>query len=530
MFLNTPSPSHALCGRSPESCDASATSIRNATYAALAAAYLRPWRNGVTQRQVDEAHLHWADYRDPEWGGFLPLGSSNNRLLRINILGGRLHFVNCAGSKSQRRLTRQRAALRLLQWVLNAHTLPDVDLVISIVDRPTVPKRAVPAGVEPPPVFGYARTSAHYAIPFPPVSFDPLRWPRLHANLGRSSPALTERAPIGLWRGSCNSLCDMMKHRKCTPNGRDLPLLDRYLLLRAASRCPRLADVAITSSHRNCPGAIARAPVPMAAHSRFAFLLHADGNGFSGRLDELLTLGSAVLKQDSPFEAFYYPLLRRGTHFVALDKNFSNVCRVLRGLSSDLRASAATAAAAPAEGYATAAGATTGNHTGGDRGSGVAVRVAAAGKRFAREHLSLESVGSYLASLIRQYAALQRFTPRLHLDAVAWSDDDRRPYGGTRVVRSHGGASGAELRDGVAARGTAKDATRGGAARRRGGGGGSGGVCRSGDALCCKRHPKACRRQGAAGAAGPGSSSAPSPRLKRQHGNNGGNSNGPAEG
>eukprot|EP00966_Prymnesium_polylepis_P035166 817420-Prymnesium_polylepis.1 len=104
----------------------------NATYAALASIYLRPWAEGVTQRQVDEAHLHWADYRDPQWGGYLPVGSSNNRLLRVNILAGRLHFVNCAGSKSTRRLARQRVALRLLQWVLDAHAIPDVDLVVSI--------------------------------------------------------------------------------------------------------------------------------------------------------------------------------------------------------------------------------------------------------------------------------------------------------------------------------------------------------------------------------------------------------------
>ena len=260
----------------------------------LAAAYLAPFAN-ITLSQLDDAHLRWADYRDAEWGAYVPPGEYHNRLLRINILGGRLHYVNCAGSRSVRRLTRQATALRLIAHTLAAHDVPDVDLVVSLSDRPTVPRRAVPTGLPPPPVFGYARTPAHHAIPFPPVSFDPLRWPALHGGL-TARPPLASRAPVAIWRGACNSLCDGMRDRRCAPP-RDLPLLHRYALLRAAARCPRLADVGVTSAHRHCPGARPKPALPMGEHARFAFLLHVDGNGFSGRLDELLTLGGVVLKQ-----------------------------------------------------------------------------------------------------------------------------------------------------------------------------------------------------------------------------------------
>ncbi len=275
---------------------AGSTSV-NATLSALARRYLRPWREaGIEISAVDHAHFHWADYRDPNWGGYVPPGESRNRLLRVNIVANKLHYVGCAGSTSQRRLARQDAVLRLLQHVLDARPLPDVDLVLSISDRPTVPRALVRRGTAPPPVFGYVTTPRHHAIPFPPVSFDPPRWARLHAQLMRRGlPPLRARRASALWRGSCNSLCDMRK-RKCEWP-RDASLLPRLQLLRAASNCPRLCDVGITSTHKNCAGFAPKRAVGMSAHAEHALLVHVDGNGFSGRLDELLTLGAALLKQ-----------------------------------------------------------------------------------------------------------------------------------------------------------------------------------------------------------------------------------------
>jgi hypothetical protein len=269
----------------------------NATLAALAARYLRPWRDGIELAAVDDAHLRWADYRDPAWGHYVPPGEAHNRLLRVNIIANRLHYVGCAGSRSQRRIARQEAALRLLQSVLDARLLPDVDLVLSISDRPTVPKKLVRAHAPPPPVFAYARTPHHHALPFPPVSFDPRRWPRLHANLRTArTSALSARTPTALWRGSCNSLCDMMRGRTCSWP-RDASLLARQALLRAARACPHECDVGVTAAHKHCAGFGAKVAVPMSAHAAHALLLHVDGNGFSGRLDELLTTGAALLVQ-----------------------------------------------------------------------------------------------------------------------------------------------------------------------------------------------------------------------------------------
>ena len=116
----------------------------NATLEALVSTYLKPWSTaGVSLAAIDHAHHNFADYRDRSWGAYVPPGQSNNRLLRINILSNTLYYYTCAGSKSTRRLARQEAVLRLLRFTLDRYRLPDIDLVLSVSDRPTVPKALV---------------------------------------------------------------------------------------------------------------------------------------------------------------------------------------------------------------------------------------------------------------------------------------------------------------------------------------------------------------------------------------------------
>ena len=425
----------------------------NATLAALAEGYMTPWAGtGITLDAVNDAHLHWADYRDTQWGGYVPLGEAHNRLLRINILSNQIYFVPCVGSKSVRRLTRQHAVLRLLQSVATTHGLPDADFVMTISDRPTVPKHAVPAHRTPPPVFGYAQTPAHYSIPFPPVSFDPAQWNQLHARIG-THPPLAARQMSALWRGTCNSLCDMMRGRPCRLP-RDADLLSRQVLLRAAKRCPQLCDVGVSAAHRNCPGFPARDAVPIAQHSRHAFLLHVDGNGFSGRLDELLTLGGAVLKQASPFAAFYSPLLRAGVHYEPLWRNLSDVCSrvdaLARGIDGSGRASA---------------------------GVSRAETLAKAASAFARDFLSPPAIAQYVVALLSTYARMQRFQPTRHPDAVPWPASVPAHSKGLGRTGSLALPRSKPQRD---ARARNVKVT-----------------CLS--ASCCARHPKACRRQNGLG-------------------------------
>lgn len=424
----------------------------NATLAALAATYLAPWaKSGVRQSDVDHAHLHWADYRDPQWGGSVPAGKSHNRLLRVQVLGGRLYFVNCVGSHSERRRQRQFAALRLLQHVLRTHSLPDLDFVLSLSDRPTVPVSMVPAGMVPPPVFAYVTTPWHVSIPFPYKTFDPVPWASLFSRVSSHRP-LDGRSPSALWRGSCNSLCDGMRGRQCTLPA-DAELMPRATLLHEAARCPALVDVGLVSTHRNCKGARTKAAVPIGAHAAHAVLMHVDGNGFSGRLDELFTLGAAILKQDSPFAAYYYPLLRAGTHYERLRRNLTDLCDTTASLVASLRLG----------------------------GHGRARALAAAARRFADTFLSPSAVAAYVGALLSAYGRLQRYAPRRHPDAKLWEEreperaraDAYGPRAWARVqTHTHTGATRTVARAVSSSMSSSCWST-----------------------SCCERHPRACARQ-----------------------------------
>ena len=196
-------------------------------------------------------------------------------------------------------------------------------------------------------------------------------------------------------------------------------------------------------------------PLPLTAcrcsgrtlESRRCKHLHVDGNGFSGRLDELLTLGGAVLKQDSPFAAYYYPLLRRGVHYEPLARNLSDVCSASAALLSDL--------------------------------PGRAHKLASAASRFARRFLSPEAVAQYVVALLRQYAYLQRFVPSLHPQAVPWREDRQRSGGGGAGQRRSGHGSGAVT----------------GAVQFQRSGSGASVAAACSSPACCQRHPKACTQR-----------------------------------
>jgi len=259
----------------------------------------------------------------------------------------------------------------------------------------------------------------------------------------RNAPSACSSLAQG-WRGSCNSLCDMLKGARgaCSET-----LLDRLRLLRQASQCQALTDVALTKANLNCRGFSAKAPVSMLQHGTYTYLLHVDGNGFSGRLEELLTLGGAVIKEDSPFQAFYYPLLRRGEHYVPVERNFSSLCMTLHLLRADRLRTAA---------------------------------VALAGERFARAHLSQDAVMRYVAALVRGYANLQRFQPRQHPNAQLWKDPLED---GTSALhaRYRDRRQGARISSAAAS-----PYARAGSNQTP--------SCPLTDLACCRRHPRACRR------------------------------------
>ena len=153
------------------------------------------------------------------------------------------------------------------------------------------------------------------------------------------------------------------------------------------------------------------------------------------------------MKQASPFAAYYYPLLRPGYHYEPLYRNLSDTCSKVSALASELQS------AIRDEGARGRTARTRNRESFGTQSR--AERLAAAATLFARQYLAPSAVAQYVAVLLRQYAALQKFQPRLHPHAVLWDP-------------THSPSTTAQAAGHVAKMGTCSSAS------------------------CCARHPKAC--------------------------------------
>jgi len=58
--------------------------------------------------------------------------------------------------------------------------------------------------------------------------------------------------------------------------------------------------------------------IPMSKQWRYKYLASLDGNGWASRLPYLMALGSAVFKQESKYNAWWYPLLKKDEHYFQL--------------------------------------------------------------------------------------------------------------------------------------------------------------------------------------------------------------------
>ena len=62
-----------------------------------------------------------------------------------------------------------------------------------------------------------------------------------------------------------------------------------------------------------------KSPVTILGHAQWKYLASLDGNGWASRLPFLLALGSVVFKQDSPFFAWWYPLIEPWVHYLPMN-------------------------------------------------------------------------------------------------------------------------------------------------------------------------------------------------------------------
>ena len=206
------------------------------------------------------------------------------------MIGNKLYYT-CAGRHSKNRLARQRAALELLQTVLDAHAVPDVDFVLGISDRPRFRGDGVARAAAV--AFAYVATAAHH-------SAAPSVRSRRGAGDSSTTAALARRRRRSRPGGSAR--CGAARQPRATRR-RAAAAGRRTARSSRAPRCstpPAAARQRSTSASPRrtttaCAPFRASPGLPRRRGSRYAYLLHVDGNGFG------LPRGAAhARRRDSP--------------------------------------------------------------------------------------------------------------------------------------------------------------------------------------------------------------------------------------
>ncbi|GAX76168.1 hypothetical protein CEUSTIGMA_g3612.t1 [Chlamydomonas eustigma] len=206
--------------------------------------------------------------------------------------------------------------LQNLVHLQRSFNIPDVDFVISTIDRPL--GLNIPPSSKDLPVFRFCKGDSHADILIPIFHFhmkdydnsilekvlqNDKKYPwRLKKNkiFGRFSlynrhvhtqdPSMPKRLGFG-GTEICNSTKLVMT----------CPVRSHFVRW-----CNQHDDLDIGSGGH----------IKMLDHAQYKYLVHLDGQGLSSRLDQLLPLNSLVFKEESGYRAFYHHLLEPYEHFI----------------------------------------------------------------------------------------------------------------------------------------------------------------------------------------------------------------------
>jgi len=221
-----------------------------------------------------------------------------------------------------------------------------VHFLLSVLDEPYLERRFAP----PLPLFSSVTTSGHWDIPVPANAFfdeggisssnfgsDFATW-----ETDAFQRELQERLPWearkdrAFFRGhdweSINSHVDLLLSRPAEPCVSRWSVTSSFGYRRwyeelsaPGSALEGVLDVGLTGapdfSLKKRNGRPFAEPVSIPDHAKHKYLLHLDGSAHSTRLVKLLTLGSVVLKQDSPYMEYFYRNLRPYEHFVPVSRD-----------------------------------------------------------------------------------------------------------------------------------------------------------------------------------------------------------------
>jgi hypothetical protein len=123
---------------------------------------------------------------------------------------------------------------------------------------------------------------------------------------------------------------------------------------------------------------------------RFKYVLQLDGNGApASRALPFMFLGSLTLKQESPYQEFFYPSLSPYVHYLPMDANATDVLSRIRWAKAN---------------------------------DAAAKRIADTSKQWACAHLHDAEITCYVVRLLTQYASLLSFPAASFLQDPAFAN------------------------------------------------------------------------------------------------------------
>ncbi|KAG2484898.1 hypothetical protein HYH03_016378 [Edaphochlamys debaryana] len=256
-------------------------------------------------------------------------GHMSRTSVGVAFVGGKAYITTdtrafMKSQYSRRNVIAHLALFRAMSEIFGAE-IPDAELVVSVTDEPWILKSGSNESSPPLPVVRYCKSRSFSDILAPNIHFftqsyaddilakvDKVNrewpWDARNASLyGRFSPYDRLVNPLA------------PEQRRQGFGGVDL-------CTNSSEGLPHLRSCPVRSHFIQdwAPGAVGQgAPLdvdlrnfrPMLHHAHYKWLLNLDGVACTARLEQLLGLGGMVVKEESGFYGFYYPLLQPHVHY-----------------------------------------------------------------------------------------------------------------------------------------------------------------------------------------------------------------------
>lgn len=201
--------------------------------------------------------------------------------------------------------------------------IPDVEFIVGTFDVPQIRLDGVPQGQTPIPILRFCSSVNHADIPVPDIHFQMKRYNKtLISKIPEVSTRYTWRDKQDVLFGRFSPYQRII-HETVPPlyrkgfNGTEIchRADDGYLFCSVRVHFMQWAEQ--QRLDKNFGIDVRRQPkVPMLNHAGYKYLLHLDGQSCSSRLEQLLVMGSVVLKEESGYHSFFHHLLKPHQHYL----------------------------------------------------------------------------------------------------------------------------------------------------------------------------------------------------------------------